>query len=166
MLVGEEIVVVESARHRLTRLRLPEEAVRVEAVVHRTQRAATEIAPGTLRLDVVFQAPAGQKLDTRYGPSTRLLVSSTPPELLLDGDGAGTDLFRELPLNPEITEGVLHVSAMAASCDDDPANEYPACHVHQQDWGVPVRVVAPGEGDGTDRLALVLAGMDEDGAGS
>ncbi|KPC87869.1 hypothetical protein ADL35_07025, partial [Streptomyces sp. NRRL WC-3753] len=86
--------------------------------------------------------------------------------LLLDGDGAGTDLFRELPLNPEITEGVLHVSAMAASCDDDPANEYPACHVHQQDWGVPVRVVAPGEGDGADRLALVLAGMDEDGAGS
>ncbi|KPC86052.1 alkyl hydroperoxide reductase / thiol specific antioxidant / Mal allergen, partial [Streptomyces sp. NRRL F-6602] len=119
----------------------------MEAVAHRTQRAATEIAPGTLRLDVVFQAPAGQKLDTRYGPSTRLLVSSTPPELLLDGDGAGTDLFRELPLNPEITEGVLHVSAMAASCDDDPANEYPACHVHQQDWGVPVRVVAPGEGD-------------------
>ncbi|KLJ04297.1 NHL domain-containing thioredoxin family protein [Streptomyces sp. KE1] len=166
VLVGEEIVVVESARHRLTRLRLPEEAVRVEAVAHRTQRAATEIAPGKLRLDVVFQAPAGQKLDTRYGPSTRLLVSSTPPELLLDGGGAGTDLFRELPLNPEITEGVLHVSAMAASCDDDPANAYPACHVHQQDWGVPVRVVAPGEGDGAERLALVLAGMDEDGAGS
>lgn len=60
---------------------------------------------------------------------------------------------------------MLHVSAMAASCDDDPANEYPACHVHQQDWGVPVRVVAPGEGDGADRLALVLAGMDEDGLG-
>lgn len=34
-----------------------------------------------------------------------------------------------------MTEGVLHVSAMAASCDDDPAIEYPACHVHQQDWG-------------------------------
>lgn len=36
---------------------------------------------------MIFQAPAGQKLDTRYGPSTRLLVSSTPPELLLDGEG-------------------------------------------------------------------------------
>ena len=82
VLVGEDIVVVESARHRLTRLRLPEEAVRVDAVAHRTQRAATEVAAGKLRLDVVFQAPAGQKLDTRYGPSTRLLVSSTPPELL------------------------------------------------------------------------------------
>ncbi|MGY4923847.1 NHL domain-containing thioredoxin family protein [Streptomyces sp. 900105755] len=157
VLAGDEIVVVESARHRLTRLRLPEEAVRVESVAHRTQRAATEVAPGRLRLDVVFQAPAGQKLDTRYGPSTRLLVSSTPPELLLKGDGAGTDLSRELDLNPAVPEGVLHVSAMAASCDDDAANDYPACHVHQQDWGVPVRIT---EG-GADRLPLVLAGMDE-----
>lgn len=135
VLVDGDLVVVESARHRLTRLRLPEEAVRVADQAHRTQRAATEIAPGTLRLDVVFQAPAGQKLDTRYGPSTRLLVSATPPELLADGSGAGTDLGRDLVLADGVTEGVLHVSAMAASCDDDPANEYPACHVHQQDWG-------------------------------
>ncbi|MEU1791798.1 NHL domain-containing thioredoxin family protein [Streptomyces sparsogenes] len=168
VLADGDILVVESARHRLTRLRLPEEAVRVKAVAHRTQRAATDIAPGTLRLDVVFQAPAGQKLDTRYGPSTRLLVSSTPPGLLAEGEGAGTDLARELVLADGVTEGVLHVSAMAASCDDTAsnsgsaagANEYPACHVHQQDWGVPVRVV---EG-GATRLPLVLAGMDADEA--
>ncbi len=159
VLVDGDLVVVESARHRLTRLRLPEEAVRVADRAHRTQRAATEIAPGALRLDVVFQAPAGQKLDTRYGPSTRLLVSATPPELLAEGSGAGTDLGRDLVLADGVTEGVLHVSAMAASCDDDPANEYPACHVHQQDWGVPVRVTA----EGTPRLPLVLAGMDEQG---
>ncbi|MGW9040813.1 alkyl hydroperoxide reductase, partial [Streptomyces sp. NPDC055721] len=85
-----------------------------------------------------------------------LLVSSTPPELLLGGEGTGTDLFRELDLNPELTEGVLHVSAMAASCDDDPANEYPACHVHQQDWGVPLKVTETG----VARLPLILAGMD------
>ncbi|SED97390.1 Thiol-disulfide isomerase or thioredoxin [Streptomyces sp. 3213] len=157
VLVGDEILVVESARHRLTRLRLPEEAVRVESVAHRTRRAATEVAPGELKLDVIFQAPAGQKLDTRYGPSTRLLVSATPPELLITGEGAGTDLNRTLTLNQAVTEGVLHVSAMAASCDDDPSNEYPACHVHQQDWGVPVRLT---EG-ATDRLPLVLAGMDD-----
>ncbi|MEV4868787.1 NHL domain-containing thioredoxin family protein [Streptomyces syringium] len=156
VLVGDDIVVVESARHRLTRLRLPEEAVRVESVAHRTQRAATDVAPGGLRLDVVFQAPTGQKLDTRYGPSTRLLVSSTPPELLAEGSGTGTDLGRDLVLADGVTEGVLHVSAMAASCDDDPENEYPACHMHQQDWGVPVRVV-PG---GAERLPLVLAGLD------
>ncbi|MFI8995527.1 NHL domain-containing thioredoxin family protein [Streptomyces sp. NPDC053542] len=158
VLVGDDIVVVESARHRLTRLRLPEEAVRVESVAHRTQRAATEVAPGRLRLDVVFQAPAGQKLDTRYGPSTRLLVSSTPPELLAEGEGADTDLGRDLVLADGVTEGVLHVSAMAASCDDDPDIEYPACHVHQQDWGVPVTVTP----DGTARLGLVLAGLDSE----
>lgn len=164
VLVGDDIVVVESARHRLSRLRLPEEAVRVESVAHRTQRAATAVAPGKLQLDVIFQAPAGQKLDTRYGPSTRLLVSSTPPELLLAGEGNGSDLARVLELNPAVTEGVLHVSAMAASCDTPsdsgsaagPENEYPACHVHQQDWGVPVRLTH----GGADRLPLVLAGMD------
>ncbi|SFL18254.1 NHL domain-containing thioredoxin family protein [Streptomyces pini] len=160
VLVEDDIVVVESARHRLTRLRLPEEAVRVESVAHRTRREATEVAPGALRLDVVFQAPPGQKLDTRYGPSTRLLVSSTPPELLADGAGQGTDLSRELVLADGVAEGVLHVSAMAASCDDDPATEYPACHVHQQDWGVPVRVTA----DGVSRLPLVLAGLDDGAA--
>jgi thiol-disulfide isomerase/thioredoxin len=158
VLVGDDIVVVESARHRLTRLRLPEEAVRVESVAHRTRRAAIEVAPGAVRLDIVFQAPAGQKLDTRYGPSTRLLVSASPPGLLLAGEGAGTDLARTVELDPAVPEGVLHVSAMAASCDDDPAGgQYPACHVHQQDWGVPIRLT---EG-GADRLPLVLAGMDD-----
>jgi hypothetical protein len=34
------------------------------------------------------------------------------------------------------------VTAQAASCDADPAIEYPACHLNSQDWGVPVRVVA------------------------
>jgi thiol-disulfide isomerase/thioredoxin len=155
VLVDDDLVVVESARHRLTRLRLPEEAVRVESVAHRTRREPTEVAGGTLRLDVVFQPPAGQKLDTRYGPSTRLLVSATPPGLLRSGEGTGTDLSRELEIDPSVGEGVLHVSAMAASCDDDPANEYPACHVHQQDWGVPVRVTD----GGAVRLPLVLAGM-------
>lgn len=157
VLTGDEIVVVESAAHRLTRLRLPEEAVRVESAAHRTRRPATEVAPGPFRLDVVFTAPPGQKLDERHGPATRLLVSATPPELLAGGGGKGTGLGRDLVLagnGPR--EGVLHVSAMAASCDDDPSVEFPACHVHQQDWGVPVRL-AP---DGAQRLPLVLAGMD------
>jgi thiol-disulfide isomerase/thioredoxin len=158
VVVGGDIVVVESAGHRLTRMHLPEEAVRVEAVAHRTQRAATDVRAGAFRLDVVFSAPAGQKLDERYGPSTRLLVGATPPELLRQGSGTGTDLFRDLVLDPAVPEGALHVSAMAASCDDGVDAEYPACHVHQQDWGVPVRLVE----DGDSRLALVLAGMDEE----
>ena len=60
-----------------------------------------------------------------------------------------------LVLDPHVGDGVLHVAAMAASCDDTAAAiEFPACHVHQQDWGVPVRLVegAPA------RLQLYLAG--------
>ena len=66
------------------------------------------------------------------------------PELLLDGAGDAIPLERVLRINPAVTEGVLHVTAQAASCDDDPAIEYPACHLNQQDWGVPVRVVDGG----------------------
>jgi thiol-disulfide isomerase/thioredoxin len=140
---GIELLVVESAAHRLTRLRLPRDVAGeiLDSGAHRTQRPVTDVAPGTFALDVVFTPAAGQKYDDRYGASTRLQVSSTPPELLLDGTGDGVDLIRELRINPEVAEGVLHVTAHAASCDADPAIEYPACHLNAQDWGVPVRVV-------------------------
>jgi len=118
------------------------------------QRPVTELAPGEVRLDVVFTPAAGQKYDDRYGPSTRLQVSSTPPGLLLDGAGDDVALDRVLRLDPTVTEGVLHVTAHAASCDADPAIEYPACHLNAQDWGVPVRLV---EGAATT-LTLPLHG--------
>ena len=51
-------------------------------------------------------------------------------------------------------DGVLHVAAFAATCDDGDDVEFPACHVHQQDWGVPVRISPTGE----RRLVLVLSG--------
>ena len=146
-----ELLVVESAAHRLTRVKLPEEALRVEATAYRTQRPATEVAPGELELEVVFEPPPGEKMDDRYGPSTFVKISASPAELLLDGAGGTVDLGRTLRLNPEITEGVLHVSAKAASCDD---GEFPACHLHQQDWGIPIRLV-----DGAPtRLPLILRG--------
>ena len=107
---------------------------------------------------MVFQAPAGQKLDTRYGPSTRLLVSSTPPELLLGGDGAGTDLSRALEIDPAVAEGVLHVSAMAASCDDDPDERVPGLPCPPAGLGCS----GPGDRGGDLRLPLVLAGMDQE----
>jgi hypothetical protein len=144
---GDHLVVVESAAHRLTRLRLPDEALVVDGVAQRTHRPVTEVASGNVELRVVFTPPPGQKLDERYGPATRLVISSTPPGLLREGDGTGTELFRRLVLDAHVGDGVLHVAAMAASCDDDPSVEFPACHVHQQDWGVPVRLVdgAPAE---------------------
>jgi hypothetical protein len=51
------------------------------------------------------------------------------------------------------------VAATAASCDDE--GEHPACHISQQDWGIPVRVVegAPA------RVSLVLNGLDDASGG-
>ena len=100
---------------------------------------------------MVFEPPPGQKLDDRDGPATRLLVSASPTSLLLAGDGASTQLSRDLVL-AESGEGVLHVSAMGASCDTDA--EFAACHVHQQDWGIPVRIVA----GAPSTLTLMLRG--------
>ncbi len=158
---GHVLLVVESAAHLLTRVALPDSALRVEGAAYRTRRPPTDVASGRLDLEVLFSPPSGQKLDDRYGPSTYLVVSSSPPELLVEGAGAGTDLRRELILADAgwsgVDAGVLHVSVRAASCDDPDAPdaaEFPACHVHQQDWGVPVHLT-PG---GTTRLALVLSG--------
>ena len=138
-----DLVVVESAAHRLTRVRLPRDVagLLLDDGAHRTQRPVTEVAPGPFRLEVVFTPAAGQKYDGRYGASTRLQVSATPPDLLLAGAGDDVELVRDLRLNPAVAGGVLHVSAHAASCDADPAIEYPACHLNAQDWGIPVRVV-------------------------
>ncbi|MDX6268424.1 MAG: hypothetical protein QOD70_3164, partial [Frankiales bacterium] len=147
---GEHLLVVESAGHRVTRLRLPDEALVVDGVAQRTQRPVTELAPGTTTLEVVFTPPPGQNLDDSFGPSTRLTVTASPAELLAGGAGATTELRRELVLS--VGEGVLHVSASAASCDA--AAEHPSCHVTQQDWGIPVRI-APGA---AAQLTLVLNG--------
>lgn len=157
---GFVLVVVESAAHRLVRSPIPEAALKVAGAAYRTRRAPTALAPGAVELEVVFEPPPGEKLDERYGPSTHLVVSSTPTELLVEGAGGGPELRRTLVLAGDVAEGVLHVSVRAASCDDPDAPgaaEFPACHVHQQDWGVPVTVTP----DGVARLALMLAGLDD-----
>ena len=120
------------------------------------QRPTTRVRPGQLQVRVVFQPPPGQKLDDRYGPSTFLTVSSTPPELLLSGSGDGTELDRAVVISDAVAEGVLHVSVRAASCDDETVANA-ACHVHQQDWGVPVEVTS----DGSSTVTLYLAGSEE-----
>jgi len=68
----------------------------VDGGAHRTRRPVTELAPGELRLEVLFTPASGQKVDDRYGPATWLQVSATPPELLVTG--AGTDFDRALTL--------------------------------------------------------------------
>jgi thiol-disulfide isomerase/thioredoxin len=153
VVVGNELLVVESAAHRLTRIPLGASAT-VDEFSTRTQRPPTQVAGGAVTLEVMFTPPPGQKLDDRYGPSTRLLVSSTPAELLREGAGDSTDLTRRLVIDERVGDGVLHVAVQAASCDDSAEVEFPACHLHRQDWGVPVQVSA----QGADRLDLVLSG--------
>ncbi|MET1076229.1 MAG: NHL domain-containing thioredoxin family protein [Umezawaea sp.] len=158
VLVDGELVVVASAAHRLDRPVAPGVAAELIAgEAHRVRRPPSEIGVGELELTIVFTPPAGTKLDDRYGPSTRLEVTSSPPELLLEGDGVGTDLTRKLRIAEGFAEGVLHVVAQAASCTDDPAVDHPVCRLTRQDWGVPVRVTK----GGSNRLPLLMGGMDD-----
>lgn len=142
---GTRLLVVESTAHRITRVAIPAAAARVSGAALRTQRPVTEVAPGDLQLTVDFVPPTGQKLDKRYGDPTQLTVSASPEGLLRAGAGAAQGLTRTLAFAHDATEGVLHISVRAAACDGDPVTgelpEHAACHVYQQDWGIPIRLV-------------------------
>ena len=140
---GGDLVVVESTAHRLTRVPLGAAARHTDGFSRTTQRPVTEVA-AELELVVAFTPPPGQKVDDRFGPPSQLVVEATPPALLREGEGRGAELSRRLVLDPSVGEGVLHVAARAASCDIDTENA--ACHVHQQDWGVPIRIAAGASG--------------------
>jgi thiol-disulfide isomerase/thioredoxin len=148
------VVVVESSAHRLVRLAPGTIGTSVTGPRLQTERPPSDLAPGEVTLDVVFTPPPGQKLDATYGPPTRLEVSASPPELLVDGAGTGTDLSRRLVVNASVPEGVLQVVAQAATCDAE--LEHAACHITRQDWGVPIRVTP----DGPTRLPLMLFALD------
>jgi thiol-disulfide isomerase/thioredoxin len=150
VLVDGDLVVVESAAHRLVRPVPTAELVRGPQL--HSERRPTELAPGPVTLTVVFEPPPGRVLDERYGPATRLSVTS---DLLAAGAGESTALVRSLELVADGTrEGVLNVTAQAASCDHDPAAEHPACYLARQDWGIPVRITP----DGAHELHLMLLG--------
>ncbi|MGP9694404.1 thioredoxin-like domain-containing protein [Brachybacterium sp. AOP25-B2-12] len=141
----DQLLVVESGAHRLTWVPLARAAEQViDEGAQQSERPVTEIAAGTLGVRVLFTPPPGHKLDNSLGPSTQVSISTTPSGMLASGGGTGTDLDRTVTFDPAYTEGVLHVSARAASCDDDPSVEFPACHMHQQDWGVPIRIADGG----------------------
>ena len=146
------LVVVESASHRLVRVAIPADAQEVDGPVRRTQRPPTSLAHGVVELVVAFEPPSGQKLDDRWGDAARLVVSASPPDLLLDGAGDGASLTRPLTVATGIPAGTLHVSVQAAACDTN--DENPACHLFQQDWGIPLLL----DDTGPDRLVLHLRG--------
>ncbi|MEU0529375.1 NHL domain-containing thioredoxin family protein [Amycolatopsis tolypomycina] len=147
-----ELLVVESAGNRIAPVDSSSGPTVVTGDAHAVRRPPTVLAPGEIDFSVLFTAPPGEKLDDRFGPSTRLEISASPPSLLADGGGTGTDLNRKIRLAEGVTEGVLQVVAQAASCDD--GGEHPACRITRQDWGVPIRI----ENGGTSELTLVMAG--------
>jgi thiol-disulfide isomerase/thioredoxin len=145
------LLAVESAGHRLSAVAL-DDTTSVAGDVYTVRRPPTVLAPGEIEFAVVFAPPPGEKLDDRYGPSTRLEISASPPELLAEGAGVSTGLTRKIRLAEGHKEGVLQVVVQAASCDD--GAEHPVCRVTRQDWGVPVRLEKHGE----RALSLVMAG--------
>ncbi|MGH3317970.1 MAG: NHL domain-containing thioredoxin family protein [Nocardioidaceae bacterium] len=152
---GDVAVVVESAGHRLTAVPLGQ-AASASGLAHQIQRPVTRLAAGAVEIVVAFEPPPGQKLDDRYGAPTRLMVTSTPPGLLATGEGRDNELRRVVTLDPALGDGVLHVAAQAASCDEA-GTDGAACHMHQQDWGVPVVI----DDEGVARLVLTLGGASQ-----
>lgn len=155
------LLVVESNKHQLVMVPIPKEAQQVDEGAAQTHRPKSPIAPGVLDLTVRFTAPTGQKLDDRWGDPTQLKISSTPPELLVSGAGTAEGLMRTLELSGEVPEGILHITARAAACDgpeteDGEIPDHAACHLYQQDWGIPIVLQA----DGDTELVLDLRGMD------
>ncbi|WP_406635436.1 NHL domain-containing thioredoxin family protein [Pseudarthrobacter quantipunctorum] len=155
------LVVVEANKHQVVFVPIPKEAQQVDEGAVQTHRPKSPVAPGPLDLTVRFTAPTGQKLDDRWGDPTQLKISSTPPELLASGGGTSVGLLRTLELSPDVPEGILHITARAAACDgpeteDGEIPDHAACHLYQQDWGIPVVL----QGDGDTELVLDLRGMD------
>ncbi|HET7326098.1 MAG TPA: NHL domain-containing thioredoxin family protein [Nocardioidaceae bacterium] len=162
VVVDGHLLVVESAAHRLTHIPLgaaqdtamgPGTAATASGSSHRSQRPVTEVAAGAIEIEVVFEPPPGQRVDDRFGPATQLTITATPPALVRDGAGRDTSLRRTVVLDPAVGDGVLHIAARAASCDAG-GGEGAACRMHQQDWGVPIRLTTGGD----TRLVLPLSG--------
>ena len=157
LLVDGALVVVESTAHRLTAVSLVTGTTEAGEPM-RVERPITDVRSGELALRIEFTPAPGRVVDDRFGPATRLDVSASPPGLLLSGGGDSTELARTLrladPADGGPREGVLHVSAQAASCDHDPDVSNPACYLSRQDWGIPVRIASDGPGE----LELVLLG--------
>ena len=138
---GPDLVVVESAAHRLVRVPLPARTRTPTGPV----RISAEVTPGPVALRVRFTPPDGQHVDHRFGDPTSLTVDGP----LSAGSGTTPGLERELRLTGP---GPLRVEAVAAACDGD--GVFAACHRYRREWVLDLRVV-PG---GADEIVLDLSG--------
>jgi hypothetical protein len=142
VMLNGDLYVAEASGNRSSKLQLAASQLVIgEGCI--TARPVSKLKPGVVELVVVFVPPPGQKIDLRYGPATYLDVSSSPPELLLSGAGSSPELTRMIEINPEVQDGVIHVAAKGASCESN--SEHATCHIHQQDWGIPVKITEAGD---------------------
>ncbi len=157
VLVGDDIVVVESARHRLTRLRLPEEAVRVAAVGPPHAAGGHRSRPRA--------APVGRDLPGAGRPEAGHSVRPLdPPAGLVDPAGAAAQRRGRghRPLPRPRTRPRRHRRACCTSPRWPPpvtttrATSTRPVTSTSRTGAYPVRLTEAG----TDRLPLVLAGMD------
>ena len=81
--VDGQLLVVESAAHRLTRIRLPEEALRVDATAYRTQRPPIDVRAGNVRASRGLRA-------ARRAEARRPLRSVDPAARVGDPAGAAS----------------------------------------------------------------------------
>ena len=95
-------------------------------------------APASVELAVVFTPPPGQKLDDRYGPSTRLEITSSPPGLLVRGRGRRHRPDPEAGAGGRASPRACCTSSRRRRAATTDGVEHPACHLVRQDWGVPV----------------------------
>lgn len=145
-----KLAVVEAAANRVAVVSLPPDSVHHGEAL-RLVREPISVKPGVLTVAITFAPPPGQKKDERYGPSTQLVVSSTPRTLIEEGSGRSVELERQVVIADNAQSGILHVQAKGASCEE---GENAACHIHQQDWGIPIVVSS----DGTSTVTLTLSG--------
>ena len=137
---GDALLVVESAGHRLLRLRLPAAVLTAPGAARgcgsRSGRARSPCACGSPRRP--------EYLDRRFGEPTSLTVSA-PGGVLESGAGTAGARADAAGRRPGDGAGRRRGSSVLDG-DSDEVGIFAACHRYRQEWDVEVAVVPGGAG--------------------
>jgi len=133
---GDDMVVVESAAHRLIRLPIPWFA-RLSESHDLWQGLWAQVSPGEVTLRVDATLPPGQRVDVQQASPVQLSVDAWPPPLLSSQIGPSNSFTQAVPLMRGT--GALHVRITLNTCDEG-ETEHPACRRYEKEWTIPVLV--------------------------